>query len=53
MVVIEHNVKVLKNRDYIIELGAEGGDKGGEIIAQAIPGQLRDKPNSKIGIYLI
>ncbi len=52
VIVIEHSVEVLKNCDYIIELGPEGGDKGGEIIAKGTPEQLRDNPNSKTGRYL-
>lgn len=52
VIVIEHNVEVLKSCDYIIELGPEGGDKGGEIIAKGTPEQLRDNPNSKTGRYL-
>lgn len=53
VIVIEHNVEVLKSCDYIIELGPEGGDKGGEIIAKGIPEQLKDNPNSRTGGYLI
>lgn len=52
VIVIEHNVEVLKNCDYIIELGPEGGDKGGEIIAKGTPERLRDNLNSKTGRYL-
>lgn len=52
VIVIEHNVDVLKNCDYIIELGPEGGDKGGEIIAQGTPKSLRVNSNSKTGRYL-
>jgi excinuclease ABC A subunit len=52
VIVIEHNVEVLKNCDYIIELGPEGGDKGGEIIAKGTPEQLRVNPDSKTGRYL-
>lgn len=53
VIVIEHNVEVLKSCDYIIELGPEGGDKGGEIIAKGTPEQLRDNLNSRTGGYLI
>lgn len=53
VIVIEHNVEVLKNCDYIIELGPEGGDKGGEIIAEGTPAQLENNPNSKTGRYLV
>lgn len=52
VIVIEHNVEVLKCCDYIIELGPEGGDKGGEIIAKGTPERLRVNPNSKTGRYL-
>lgn len=53
VIVIEHNIEVLKSCDYIIELGPEGGDKGGEIIAKGTPERLRGNPNSKTGRYLI
>lgn len=52
VIVIEHNIEVLKNCDYIIELGPEGGDMGGEIIAKGTPEQLMDNSNSKTGRYL-
>lgn len=52
VIVIEHNIEVLKNCDYIIELGPEGGDKGGEIIAEGVPEHLIENPNSKTGRYL-
>jgi len=51
VIVIEHNIEVLKSCDYIIELGPEGGDKGGEIIAKGTPERLRVNPNSKTGRY--
>lgn len=52
VIVIEHNIEVLQNCDYIIELRPEGGELGGEIIATGTPGQLRDNPASKTGRYL-
>jgi excinuclease UvrABC ATPase subunit len=52
VIVIEHNVEVLKKCDYIIELGPEGGDKGGEIIAKGTPKKLRENLNSKTGKFL-
>lgn len=52
VIVIEHNTEVLKNCDYIIELGPEGGDRGGEIIAKGTPEQLIDNLNSRTGRYL-
>lgn len=53
VIVIEHNAEVLKSCDYIIELGPEGGDMGGEIIARGTPEQLIVNPDSKTGRYLI
>lgn len=53
VIVIEHNVEVLKNCDYIIELGPEGGDGGGEIIAKGTPKQLIENEASKTGEYLV
>ena len=53
VIIIEHNIDVLKNCDYIIELGPEGGDMGGEIIAKGTPDELIVNPNSKTGRYLI
>ena len=53
VIVIEHNTEVLKSCDYIIELGPEGGDEGGEIIATGTPEQLITNPNSKTGRYLV
>src|SRR5476651_2002704 len=40
MIVIEHNLDVIKSADYIIDMGPEGGDKGGQIIAQGTPEQV-------------
>ena len=53
VLVIEHNIEVLKNCDYIIELGPEGGDRGGEIIATGTPEQLVKQSKSKTGRYLL
>ena len=52
VVVIEHNIEILKHCDYIIELGPEGGDLGGEIIAQGTPAELKENAHSKTGRYL-
>ncbi len=43
MIVIEHNLDVIKSADWIIDMGAEGGDAGGEIIAEGTPEQLVNK----------
>lgn len=53
VIVIEHNVEILKNCDYVIELGPEGGDQGGELIAKGTPQQLRNNPNSKTGRFFV
>ena len=53
VIVIEHNVAVLKGCDYLIELGPEGGEKGGQIIAEGMPSELINNPRSQTGRYLI
>jgi excinuclease ABC subunit A len=52
VVVIEHNLDVIKTADWIIDLGPEGGDKGGEIIAQGTPAQLAKARRSHTGKFL-
>ena len=52
IIVIEHNIDVIKNADYIIDLGPEGGEKGGEIIAQGTPEQIANTSNSYTGQFL-
>ncbi|MCG7907100.1 MAG: ATP-binding cassette domain-containing protein, partial [Candidatus Thiodiazotropha taylori] len=52
VVVIEHNLDVIKTADWIIDLGPEGGDKGGEIIAQGTPQQLARTRRSHTGKFL-
>ena len=52
VVVIEHNLDVIKTADYIIDLGPEGGDRGGEIIATGTPEEVIKAPNSYTGQYL-
>jgi len=52
VVVIEHNLDVIKTADYIIDLGPEGGNRGGEIIAQGTPEEVAENPNSYTGIFL-
>ncbi len=53
VVVIEHNLDVIKTADWIIDLGPEGGDRGGEIIAEGTPEQVADNPASYTGQYLL
>ncbi len=52
VVVIEHNLDVLKTADWLIDLGPEGGEKGGYVIAEGTPEQLTAKPESATGQYL-
>ena len=52
VVVIEHNLDVIKCADWIIDLGPEGGDGGGTIVAQGTPEEVAENPNSWTGKYL-
>ena len=52
VVVIEHNLDVIKVADFIIDLGPEGGDKGGEIVAMGTPEEVAKVKESKTGMFL-
>lgn len=52
VVVIEHNLDVIKTADWILDLGPEGGVKGGEIVAEGTPEQVAKEPRSFTGRYL-
>ena len=52
VLVIEHNLDVIKTADYIIDLGPEGGDQGGQIVAQGTPEEVAACPASYTGQYL-
>ena len=52
VVVIEHNLDVIKTADYIIDLGPEGGDQGGTIVAFGTPEDVAANKNSYTGQYL-
>ncbi len=52
LVIIEHNLDVIKTADYIIDLGPEGGDGGGEVVAVGTPEDVAKNKNSYTGIYL-
>lgn len=52
VIVIEHNLDVIKYADYIIDLGPEGGDRGGEIVAEGTPEEVALNPNSYTGQFL-
>ncbi|MBS4061954.1 MAG: excinuclease ABC subunit UvrA [Bacteroidetes bacterium] len=52
VVIIEHNMEVIKVSDHIIDLGPEGGDKGGSIICQGTPEEIQNAPESHTAFYL-
>ena len=52
VLVIEHNLDVIKTADHIIDLGPEGGDQGGYVVAQGTPEQVAAVPGSYTGQYL-
>jgi len=52
VLIIEHNLDIIKVADYIIDLGPEGGDAGGEVIAEGLPNVICDTPGSYTGEYL-
>jgi len=52
VLIIEHNLSVIKNADWIIDLGPEGGEKGGYILAEGTPEEIARNKNSYTGKYL-
>jgi excinuclease ABC subunit A len=52
VVVIEHNLDVIKTADYIIDMGPEGGDEGGRIVAEGTPEEVAKNPASHTGRFL-
>jgi len=52
IIVIEHNLDVIKRSDYVIDLGPEGGNAGGEVVASGTPEQVAQNPASFTGQYL-
>ena len=52
MVVIEHNLDVIKTADYIIDIGPEGGDGGGTVIAKGTPEEITKNKKSYTGLYV-
>nr|MBA4159539.1 excinuclease ABC subunit A [Gemmatimonadota bacterium] len=52
VLVIEHNLDVIKTADWILDLGPEGGDAGGEIVAEGTPEQVAQNPRSYTGRFL-
>jgi excinuclease ABC subunit A len=52
VVVIEHNLDLVKNADYVIDIGPEGGEHGGKIVAKGTPEDIANSPKSYTGKYL-
>ena len=52
IIVIEHNLDVIKCADYIVDLGPEGGDEGGTVIATGTPEQVAENKKSYTGMFL-
>ena len=52
VLVIEHNLEVIKTADWVIDLGPEGGERGGQIVYQGIPKNCISKPESYTGKFL-
>ncbi|NBJ98603.1 excinuclease ABC subunit UvrA [bacterium 1xD8-48] len=52
VVVIEHNLDVIKTADYIIDMGPEGGDRGGEMVVSGTPEEVAENPSSYTGRYV-
>jgi excinuclease ABC subunit A len=52
MVIVSHDMDVVKTADYVIDLGPEGGERGGYIIAQGTPAEIANAPGSATGEYL-
>jgi excinuclease ABC subunit A len=52
MVVIEHNLDVIKSADWVLDLGPEGGDEGGYLVGEGTPEEIIKNPNSYTGKFL-
>ena len=52
IIIIEHNLDVLKSVDYLIDMGPDGGRRGGRIVAQGTPEEVAEDPHSVTGPYL-
>ena len=52
VIVIEHNLDVIKNADWIIDMGPEGGSRGGTVIAEGTPEEIAAHPDSYTGQFL-
>ena len=52
VVVIEHDLDVIRNADYVIDMGPGGGEAGGRIVASGTPQEIKENPNSITGNYI-
>ena len=52
VVVIEHDLDVIRSADYLVDMGPGGGESGGEIVADGTPAQVKQNPRSITGRYL-
>jgi excinuclease ABC subunit A len=52
VLVIEHNLDVIKQADWVLDLGPEGGDAGGEVVAQGTPEEIAETAGSHTGEFL-
>ena len=52
VIIIEHNMDIIKVADHLIDLGPEGGDLGGEVVAQGTPEEVAASPHSYTGQFL-
>ena len=52
VIVIEHDLDVIRNADYVIDMGPGGGEEGGRIVAAGTPEEIRRTPGSRTGRYL-
>ena len=52
IIVIEHDLDVIRNADYVIDMGPEGGDRGGTVIAKGTPEEVAQCPQSYTGMYV-
>ena len=52
VVVIEHNLDVIKTADYIIDMGPDGGDRGGQVVVCGTPEEVAEHPTSYTGQYV-
>jgi excinuclease ABC subunit A len=52
VIVIEHNMDLIKSSDYVVDIGPEGGDGGGKVVAKGTPEEIANNKNSYTGQYL-